>query len=354
MGIRHRGFAVGLGVLASALALPASAQSVSRTSAYSRPTAVEKPSERLIRSGSAPTARRYSDPGAGTFSTLGRASRGGYAALDQAFQPTAGFSRFVPTRGSSFGSSNRPYNSFLGGGSMSLNRGVIPQIYFPAREGDEFQRFFGLAPAESIPAFSTRSADEPLPRTGTDLAQRMEAQTERSIETNWKLAIALFSSGMNATDAEHFDKLARAMKMLQAVRRLGYHQAEASLLLVHADFETEQFGQAASDLIEAVKVNPDAFVQPAKLASFFPDFNEASGTSQILSNQLRRYVQFGGFNPTSPDAQAFEAYCAWALNDVPRARAALQRLAQLEQQAREKGAPTRFDQFVYSLVPALQ
>jgi hypothetical protein len=73
------------------------------------------------------------------------------------------------------------------------------------------------------------------------------------------------------------------------------------------------------------------------VAAFFGDYDPATGRSARLEQQMRTFVTLASERP-SPDSFALEAYCAWALGDKVRARAALERASQLMQQ-NEEGSP---------------
>lgn len=206
------------------------------------------------------------------------------------------------------------------GGLPALNA----HIYTPHPPQTEFERFFGLVPAQP-PAASSR-------RPFTSIAAELERQTQERVARAREAGLALLKAatvesrdpqtGRYPNCVECDAKLWRAARTLALVRDLDDADALPLILLTHIALEQESPSLAGTYLMQAFRRNPELFrEQPAELAKLFGDF-EDNNRSLVLEAQLHRYKDIGMYNPGSVAAQLVSGYCAWRLGDTSQARAA--------------------------------
>lgn len=207
----------------------------------------------------------------------------------------------------------------------------VPSIsayeHTPRPELTPFQRAFGLLPAPREPEGETLK----LP------AERLNERTDQLAVAAEREGLALFKQGtvegrdartgrfLNCLDCA--DKLAAAVQRLRMARVLDVQAARPVLLLAHALLEQEQSTLAVHHLTEAFAREPALFdADPHELDGYFGDVTAEGETSVLLAAQLRRYRRVAELNPEAPDALVLQAYCAWRLNEIDRARQALDQL----------------------------
>jgi hypothetical protein len=212
-------------------------------------------------------------------------------------------------------------------------------LFTPQSKMSEFQAYFGL----SAPEPTDQARPKPLPERMSD---RLDIEVQRARDQ----ALSLFRDATveareldPATGISQYpncrdcmENLARAVNRLLLVRDLDKEDHVAPLLLVHALLEQERPLAAASQLVRTWARNPTILNEDAEIDRYFGDVGGEEGHSEYLAAQMQRYVRLGEFNPGAPEASAVEAYCAWRLGDLARARAAAERAYALELEAEEK------------------
>lgn len=214
-------------------------------------------------------------------------------------------------------------NLYTPEGGWGYNGPPNPEQFFgdaPQKSSDPFRAFFGLTdpPAEKEP--QTESTREPV----TDLALAIQDEMANRIQQHLQSGVVLFKAGTasRGDPIEKATKLARAMSIFDTVKIQDRASWVAPCLLFHTALDREQSFVAIRNLVELCKRYPRYFLDRPDITQFF-------GDAEAYRNQMRRYRQAGQYNPTSPEAFAIEAYCCWALNDTPRAKQALAKVAEL-------------------------
>jgi len=212
--------------------------------------------------------------------------------------------------------------------------GYIPTVdafrYTPHPNTTQFHDLFGLVPTEAPPEQKVR---------GT-MAERLEERLDERIRRAEKEGVALFQQATiqlrdprtgryeGCPDCER--KLARAVQQLTLVRDLDKASFVSPLLMAHAYLEQERPGMAIDSMLRAYERNPDLLsAEGEAIDGYFGDVQDDADRSAFLQAQMRRYARIGTLNPTSPEALAMEAYCAWRLRDFIHARQVAERASEM-------------------------
>ncbi len=218
--------------------------------------------------------------------------------------------------------------------------GGVPALsacaYTPCPPTTRFDDLLGLVPGD------LKEAGPVVP----GVAERLEARTSDVATWAEREGVALFKGGtqeMRDPQTGRYekcpdcaDKLARAVQRLRMAIDLDPQAALPSLLLAHLSLEQDRPLVASSELMAALRRDPNLLSgEGGSLDRYFGDAEGAGGRSAFLATQMRRYVRMGEYNPSWPVAHALEAYCAWRLGEVGSARAALARVDELAPSADE-------------------
>lgn len=278
---------------------------------------------------------------AGALSVAGRRNRGysmvaGLTAAPSLSQPLPGVSRtgYVPPLESS--------------------------LYTPRPETTRFQDLLGVQP--ELPE-STYEEGE-----GPSMPQRLLEIVDERTHANLEEGLRLFKAATRTprrvdpqTGMKSYpdcpdcpDLLRTATYQLARVRDLQVDPFEdgvypegahiAPLLLAHAMLEREEPTRAMMNILAAFRRNPAYFdAAPEPLSPYFGDADGEGSESRYMQSQLRRYLGIGAggagigkLNPRSPEALALEAYCAWRLGDLARARETAARASALVREAEQE------------------
>ncbi len=223
-------------------------------------------------------------------------------------------------------------------------RGYLPTLdaykYTPRAPTTHFHDVFGLVPAREVHAVAEVAT----------MAELMEGRTQLRVERARSEGMEFFRaatreapdprSGVRSDCPDCRDKLARAIQRLTIVEELDRESDLPSVLIAHARLDQERPMTAFGSLLRAFGRNSELFSSNRDaLGAYFGDV-EGDGEdarSAYLEGQMRRYLGIGSgpaagigaMNPTSPEAWALEAYCAWRFGDPARAREALEEVRPL-------------------------
>ncbi|MBK8914555.1 MAG: hypothetical protein IPM64_08115 [Phycisphaerales bacterium] len=193
----------------------------------------------------------------------------------------------------------------------------ITQFPYAESRGSEFNRFFGLQPAET-------SAPDSAPPAMADNYRVFDAvsqsNTGRVRDMAWR-GLDMFRRATDFTD-DDATLLPRAMDVLASVRNLKSDAVIPSILIAHGAMHRGQYWLALNSLRDALKRNPEFFIDRIDITPYF-------GSPEFLRRQLRELQQAGQLATESVPAAALEAYCSFLLNDDRRAGAALERMSTL-------------------------
>ncbi len=198
-------------------------------------------------------------------------------------------------------------------------------LYTPAPEpASRFHELTGLVPSVE-------------PRRGPKLVSMADALEARARQRNadaQEAAVAAFRAAtmMSVTDprcGDCHEMVARAASSLDGVQEVDRGAALPALLAAHIALEQGRVVSATRAILDAARRDPTLFVaeltNKRPLASYFGDFDAASGRSAVLQAQMLRYLQAGEVSPQSASAQVLEAYCAFRLGEFARVNGALDR-----------------------------
>lgn len=200
-------------------------------------------------------------------------------------------------------------------------------LYIARPYASRFHKYFDLVPAKS----ATYVDETPLrfKRVVDGLIQQNESRFERMT----KRGLALFQAGTDPSSERADVALDESADYFKMVRDLDRDAWLPSLLTAHVRLHQSKTQSAIYSLAHAAGRNPELFLDWPNLATYFGDYDEQSGQSAFLSEQLRRCMRRGTENPGSASAKALEAYAAWVLGDPVRARQALEAAESLNAQA---------------------
>lgn len=256
--------------------------------------------------------RRNSDPTSTSLqpSSLGarwgEARRGGVGRVFQTL-PSEGALRSMSGIDSAM-SYERPAGIPLQGEPL-LTRPTLPQM-----TNSPYHDFFGIIPAEAAP-YQEIEPINPHARPES-LADRANQALLSSRAPQRDAAAETFREAMGAgTVAQRAQTLDRAAQMLEKSKRRNPQDFLPRLLLAHVAFERAQVAYGLENLAEAVRCNPELFVQKTDVGAY-------CGDRTVYERQLRRYIQAGSQENAPPEATILEAYCAFMLNDTARAASA--------------------------------
>lgn len=207
--------------------------------------------------------------------------------------------------------------------------------FTPQIERTSFAQTFGLLPGGPRP-----EPDEKL----ADIAANVRENADARRAFIRARGLALFKeatasrrdprTGGYPDCADCGEKFETALRLLRIVRETSEKDALPALLLAHGALEQDRPMLAVNQLLTALKEDPELFRKPAQdLHAYFGDA-EASGTSQTLESQMRRYANAIRDNLTdSFQVSLLQSYCAWRLGDNARARQAAEAAYQMLQSA---------------------
>jgi len=215
----------------------------------------------------------------------------------------------------------------------------------PQPAGGRFHQAFGLRPAERKPA-----ASEAVP--SERLWSGVESATKRGVSETQEQAFELYREATSAAaqTPEHHQKIRRAERLLASACALDAEAHVPHLLMAHAALDQGHRSVALQHLIVATARRPEILRERPDLASHFGDFQTATGRSPYLEAQMRQVLQQATSEMTA-DGHVLSAYCAWALGEAQRARAALDKADELL--VRGKRASRGLDQLIHALRYAL-
>lgn len=218
---------------------------------------------------------------------------------------------------------NAATNFFTPEGGWGYMGPPIPSTVIGApveKSTNSFRAFFGLTDPPDPPVGDA----EPRRAPPSDVSVAIQEDLAVRVIFHMQSGIALFRSGtvVRGDAIERAGKIARAMSIFETIKVQDRLDWLAPCLSFHAALEREQSYIAIRNLVELCKRYPRYFFDRPDITTYF-------GEAEFYRAQMRRFRQAGQYNPTSPEAYAIEAYSAWALNDAPRARQALARLAEL-------------------------
>jgi hypothetical protein len=214
------------------------------------------------------------------------------------------------------------------------NLGAVPSLgacaYTPRPQTNRFEDLLGLLPAPP----------EGPCEIAPSIAERLEDRSSLRAAQAAAAGVALFKEGtQELPDPDTLEyrkcpdcpsKLGHAVAVLRMANDLDAESGLPSLLIAHAALGQARPLLASSALLEALHRDPNLFTRPSRtLDSYFGDVQREGERSAVLTAQMRVYARLGDYNPTSPQAFALQAYCAWRLGDVVSARAALGKLDEL-------------------------
>ncbi len=190
--------------------------------------------------------------------------------------------------------------------------------YFaPHETRSSFEEYFQLSKPPAAPSAELSAGERLAPAY-----EIMKNDTAREADERRQAVIKSFRDAMTRRpegNAAELLAVAEALDLQTAVHRdwlLG------RLMRLHVALELDQAIVAMYCLKSAVQSDGGVFAEIPTLEPYFPD-------KTVRQDQLRRFLRIGDDVGASPDAYALQAYCAWQLGEVGRARAALQKLRTL-------------------------
>jgi hypothetical protein len=180
--------------------------------------------------------------------------------------------------------------------------------------GNQFLDYFGLARGEE------QSVEIAAALT---LAERKATENAVSKATLDERARALFRAGTTAGAEDRWEQLSQASRLATTVKNIDASDPAPLLLIAHAALEREQLEVAMYALFDAVRRHPDVFAERPDVGAWF-------GSRELYDLQMRRCIRIGEDHPDRPAYFVIQAYAAWSLKDIGRARSALAALTRIE------------------------
>lgn len=206
-----------------------------------------------------------------------------------------------------------------GWGPLNLLPTGESALVAPEPAESRFHELLGLVPARA-------GAPSAEPMEFEAEAMAVEQGTKEKLARRVKEALALFREGTRASVdlAARQSSLRRASALLANVRKLDEQDPVPCIVLGQVALERGQEGACLNNLIAAASRRAETFRDGPSPATYYGDFDEQTGRSQRFEQQVRRYLRTAS-EGNALDGTVLEAYCAWALGDKPRARAAIAR-----------------------------
>lgn len=199
-----------------------------------------------------------------------------------------------------------PFEGIRPAPSFSLS----PASYYARPPIDTpFHRYFGLREEDDAKTgayqFESRAAF-------------LEAQNRGFVENSLREAQMLFKDATSPDSIGRTEKLSRVVGLLSAARDGDRSAATPCLLLAQVHLEKNELMLCSRMLFEAVRRNPNIFVEKFDMASYYGD---AAGAAALG----RRLLRIGDEAP-APETYAVQAYGAWLMQDRPRMRDSVDKL----------------------------
>ncbi len=206
------------------------------------------------------------------------------------------------------------------GGRIRMMRMSDEPYFVPEQARSSFEDYFELTPPPSArPELAPGQQFAPP-------AEVMQNDRARELEERRQVVIKAFRETMvRRPDGATTEVLALA-ESLDIQLALIPDWSLGTLLRLHVALELDQQIVATHCLKSAVSHDGSVFAK-------IPSVDQYFGDRTVMQDQLRRNLRVGEDAGVSAEAYALQAYCAWQLGELGRARAALQKFRSLASDA---------------------